>query len=461
LRRLERNAGPSQKKTPDLLLAQNQEIEQLINHFSAKAPDGQAVAELEPLLRAAIFKPANEVVGYLLQMAADRIDAAYQPKPGECCKGKQSILVQGMFGWFGISRDYYYHEGKKQGHYPADDALGLEGTTTPALARLTCLVGAAEPGFEQAQNQLKEVGGIEVSGRQVQRMIQRVGGDAQAWQERQAQPGTCDAPIMYISGDGTGVPMRQEELEGRKGKQSDGSSRTRQAYLGCVFTQHRCDDEGHPVRDWQSTTYISSFGTINEFGPALRQEALRRGMGSVKEVVLLIDGAEGLEKMGEVNFKDAVQIVDFYHAVEHAGKVTDALHGKDHPDRKKLQSKWAKRLLRNGVENLIQEAREQCAGKSNAPAVEKELGYFMNNVDRMKYGTFRKKGYFIGSGVVEAGCKTIIGSRCKQSGMHWSRVGAEKILALRCISSSHRLDQFWRYRLNNHAAANDILPLAA
>jgi hypothetical protein len=92
--------------------------------------------------------------------------------------------------------------------------------------------------------------------------------------------------------------------------------------------------------------------------------------------------------------------------------------------------------------------------------VEKELGYFVNNVERMRYGTFRRQGFSIGSGVVEAGCKTVIGARCKQSGMFWSRPGAGKVLALRCIDRSHRLDQFWKERLNAHAARTDCLALA-
>jgi hypothetical protein len=432
-----------------------------MNQFTSQEANGSSVQELEFLVRAAIFKPANQLIGVLLQQAAERIDKSYAPKPGEHYKGPQGIQIQCLFGFFEIRRDYYYHEGKKQGHYPADDALGVEGSATPALARLMCLVGADEPGYERAERHLKEVGGMEVSGRQIQRMVQRVGGDAQAWQQREAQPGDCTAAIMYVSGDGTGVRMRKEELQGRRGKQADGSANTRQAYLGCVFTQHRRDEKGHPVRDWESTTYVSSFGAIDEFGPCLRQEAIRRGMGKVPQTVLLIDGACGLEKMGQINFKDAIQIVDFYHALEHAGKVGEALLGKEHPERKRHQSRWAKGLLKNGVEKLIAEAREQCAGKSNAQAVEKELGYFLNNISRMQYGTFRKRGLFIGSGVVEAGCKTIIGSRCKQSGMFWSEFGAEKVLALRCISSSRRLGDFWKYRLNNHAARNDALPLAA
>lgn len=416
---------------------------------------------LEPLIRVAIFKPANELVGHLLQQAADKIDAAYQPIPGWLRKGREAIRVQGIFGSFELKRDYYYHEGKQQGHYPADAALGLEVGYTPALAKLVCLEGADESTYLKAQRHLEQTGGISVSARQIQRVIQRVGSGAQRWQEQPAKPGSCDAPIMYVSADGTGVPMVREELKGRRGKQSDGTAKTRQVYLGCVFTQHHVDDEGHPIRDWESTTYVSSFKPIDEFGPLLRQEAIRRGMGSVGKVILLIDGAAGLENMGKLNFKDCVQIVDFYHAMEHAGQVLEALIGKTHTDYKKRQRHWAKRLLKDKVQDLVGQARQECAGKPQAQAVEEALGYFVRNISRMQYGTFRAAGYFIGSGVVEAGCKTVIGGRCKHSGMFWSKDGAQNILALRCLHSGGRLDEFWKERLNTQAARNDSLPLAA
>lgn len=416
---------------------------------------------MEILVRRAVFKSANELVGWLLQQAVERIDGTYQPKPGQVRKGRETIGVQGIFGSFSLTRDYYYHADKDQGHYPADAALGLEVSYTPALAKLICLEGTDEPTYLKAERHLDQTGGISVSARQIQRVIQRVGSAAQAWQERPAQPGSCDAPIMYVSADGTGVPMVPEELVGRRGKQADGKAKTRQVYLGCVFTQHRVDEKGHPVRDWDSTTYVSSFKSSDEFGPCLRQEAIRRGMASAKEVVVLIDGAQGLENLGKLNFKDCVQIVDFYHALEHAGHVLSALIGKGHPDYKTRQHRWAKRLLKDKVQALIGETRRECVDKSQAAQVEEELGYFVRNIKRMQYGTFRAKGYFIGSGVVEAGCKTVIGGRCKQSGMFWSESGAENILALRCIHSSRRLDQFWKHRLNKRAAGNDALPLAA
>lgn len=429
--------------------------------FASQVPSGEAVQQLEILVRAAIFKPATDLVGCLLQQAIDRIDAAYQAKPGEHYKGRQGLEVQCLFGSFALVRDYYYHPRRKVGHFPADAGLGLEGAYTPALARLICLEGADEPGFDQAERHLAETGGIRVSARQIQRVLQRVGSSAQAWQEREGALGTTDAPVLYVSGDGTGIPMRKEVLAGRRGKQPDGSAKTAQVYLGCVFTQHGCDPDGHPVRDHESTTYVSSLESIDQFGPMLRREALRRGMGTAGQVVLLIDGATGLEHMGRDCFKDAIQIVDFFHAMEHAGTVLEALIGKDHPDYKARLRQWAKRLLHDGVRRLIDESRRESRQRPQQAEVDSALSYFENNVQRMQYGTFRKKGYFIGSGVVEAGCKTVIGARCKQSGMRWSKPGADNILALRCIHASRRTSEFWKHRLNQHAARNDSLALAA
>jgi hypothetical protein len=433
-----------------------------MTRFQAGQPNGVAVQQLEVLVRTAVFKSANLIVGWLLQHAADQIDAAYQPKPHQHYKGRVSVQIDGMFGSFPLERDYYYHEGKKRGHYPADAALGLESGHTPALTRLMCLEGADETSYQKAEQHLAETGGIHVGGRQIQRMVQRVGKVAQQWQEREAKPGGSAVPIMYVSADGTGVPMRKEELAGRAGKEPDGSAKTRLAYLGCVFTQHKTDEKGHPVRDYESTTYVSSFGSIEEFGPCLRQDAIRRGLALAMQVVLLVDGAEGLANMGRLCFPTATQIVDFYHAMEHASKVLIALLGsKEHPDYKTRLGRWTKRLLNDKVEQLIAQSRKECAGKPQAEAVEKELGYFLSNIRRMQYGTFRRKGFFIGSGVIEAGCKTVIGARCKQSGMFWGEPGAENVLALRCIHSSKRLGQFWSERLNSLAARNDSLALAA
>lgn len=433
--------------------------------FQAAEPTGTGTQQVELLVRAALSGPANALVGYLLQHAADRSDTAYPPPPGWHCKGRETRQVQGLFGTFPLTRDYYYHPGKGEGHYPADAALGLEGRCTPALARLICFEGATAGSYEEAEKHLRQTGGLAVDARQVQRVLQPVGEAAQAWQGREALdslPGTTATPVFYISADATGVPMRRAELHGRKGRQPDGSAKTRMAYLGCVFTQHHRDTEGHPIRDHASTTYVASFDTSDAFGPRLRQEAIRRGLGQAGRVVLLVDGASGLERLGRLCFPTALQIVDYYHALEHAGEVLVALPGsKEHPDYQRRRRQWARRLLRNGVKALLAETRQEAAGRACAAAVEQALGYFADNLARMQYGQFRKAGLFIGSGVVEAGCKSVIGARCKQAGMFWGRDGAEHVLALRCVEAGGQLDAFWQARLNAHAARNDTLTLAA
>jgi len=413
------------------------------------------------LLRTALFKSGNALMECLLQKSADQIDADYQAKPGQHYKGPDELDVSTIFGGFVIYRNYWYDPKKKQGHFPVDCALALEAGHTPALTRLVCLEGIDEPSFEKAQEHLRETGGIEISSRQIQRLVQRVGPGAKKWPEREGRPEPCDAPIMYASGDGSGVTMRPEELVGRKGKQTDGSAKTRLAYLGCIFTQHQRDEKGHPIRDHNSTTYISSFGTSEDFGLLLRKEGQRRGSGTAGKIILLIDGAASLEKLGEINFANCLQIVDFYHALEHLKELLEALWGKGHRDFKMHYSRWKKLLLKDGVQKIINQARQWNISPASDQEVEKALGYFVRNIKRMQYGTFRKAGYFIGSGVIEAGCKTVIGSRCKQSGMRWSEKGAENVIALRCVRSSRQWDNFWKSRANEHAARNDALPLAA
>lgn len=433
--------------------------------FQAGAPTGVAVAQLEVLGRTAVFKSANELVGWLLQQAARRIDDAYQPKPGEERKGPETIKAQGICGHFEPTRDDYYHAGKKQGHHPADNALGLEVSYTPALAKLLCWEGADEATYRKAERHLEQPGGICVSARQIQRVVQRLGPEAQTWQEREVAPAQCETspvPVFYVSADGTGIPMRPEELEGRPGKRADGKAKTRQGSLGGGFTQPRLDEGGSPGRDWESTPDVSSLDSIDQFGPLRRREARRRGMGTALKVVRPIDGAEGLANMGTLCFKGAVPIVDFFHALEHAGEVLVALWGsKDHPEYEPRLHRWADRLLEDEVEKLIAETRHQATQAGRSEPVEKELGDFVRNVGRMLYGTFRNRGFFIGSGAIEAGCQTVIGTRCKQSGLFWGAPGAENSLAFRGIHASRRLDNFWKYRLNQHATLNDSLPLAA
>ncbi len=81
------------------------------------------------------------------------------------------------------------------------------------------------------------------------------------------------------------------------------------------------------------------------------------------------------------------------------------------------------------------------------------LGYFENNAPRMRYHWFRSRGLFVGSGVVESGCKAVIGQRLKLSGMRWTVAGADAITTLRCQQASRPEDQIWHTPRNQAPAA--------
>jgi hypothetical protein len=266
---------------------------------------------------------------------------------------------------------------------------------------------------------------------------------------------------MYVSGDGTGVPMRKGELEGRKGKQADGSSKTREAKLGCVFLQTEVDEKGHPVRKEDSTSYVASFEPAAEFGLLLRQEAQRRGMAQATKVIFIGDGAAWVWELARVNFPGAVLILDFYHALLHVHGLVEALCGKETPEGKRRIKLWKRGLLKGKAPRIVEEARAQLERSLDKEKAEKEIAYLENNLARMTYGDFRKAGYFIGSGVVEAGCKTVIGQRMKRSGMFWSEEGGQGMLDLRCAFLSNRLDHFCQDRAGNPAARNAPMKIAA
>jgi hypothetical protein len=287
----------------------------------------------------------------------------------------------------------------------------------------------------------------------IQRLLQRIGPAFKDLFGEQNQPTGKPVPRMYISADGTGVPLRRKELKGRKGRQVDGSAKTHEVKIGCVFTQHPQDGEA-PFRDLNSTSYVGTMQRAAPFGDLLLCEARRRNMGAANETVFISDGAKWLREIARTRFPQATRILDFYHAAEHLHELVNVLHTPGSERAKRKVKKWTRWLLRDNVDGIITEATT-LAGSELAEDVTAQLVYFRENREAMMYGTFRKRGLFIGSGVVEAGCKGVIGKRLKQSGMFWSETGADNVIALRCALYSHRLDDIWRQNISEklgHAA---------
>jgi len=320
------------------------------------------------------------------------------------------------------------------------------------VAQLICQASAnAGDSYEEAAAILNTFTGLELESRSFHRLINRLTPELSAALPT-LEPATDPKPIpiLYVENDGTGVPIRREELSGRKGKQADGSARTREAKLGSVFTQTTTDEDGNPMRDPGSTSYVGTLGDCRASGEQLRAEAIRRGLAQAGVVVFLGDGAAWIWENARLYFPTAIQILDFYHAVEHLGELARALYG-DSEFAAAQQNLWATELKLSDSKGILDQAERLLAAnpgleEARRETALREIAYFTTHIERTRYGYFRSQGYFIGSGVIEAGCKAVIGRRLKQSGMFWGESGAENILQLRCLLKSPHFPAAWQAR---------------
>jgi Uncharacterised protein family (UPF0236) len=237
------------------------------------------------------------------------------------------------------------------------------------------------------------------------------------------------------------------ETAGRRGKGAGGEAHTREVKLGCIFTQTGMDKEGRPQRDEASTTYVGAIESASAFGWRLYGEAERRGLRRAAQVIVIGDGAQWIWAIADEHFPGAVQIVDLYHARQHLAELSQVIY----PVQNRKATRWGEARLaqldEGKVEALLRCLRRlQPSSKKAQEELRRTINYFAHNRERMRYGEYRQQGWFVGSGVVEAGCRTVVGQRLKQSGMHWSLRGANAITALRCIQLSGRWEEFWEMR---------------
>ncbi|HTX37002.1 MAG TPA: ISKra4 family transposase [Bryobacteraceae bacterium] len=249
---------------------------------------------------------------------------------------------------------------------------------------------------------------------------------------------------MYVLMDGTVVPVVPTEAQGRIGKIEDQRARTKECKLGCVFTQTTVDEEGRPIRDPDSTTYRGAIETAEEFALRIYTEAWRRGWEWASLRIVIGDGAVWIWNLADLHFPGAVQIVDLYHARQHLWAVGALLF----PNDSARQERWMvspQRLLDQGrIEHLVKRLRNILSENEEVVQdLSSEAEYFERNASRIRYPEFRKLGLSVGSGVVEAGCKTVIGSRLKCSGMFWTVDGANVIIALRRSLLNGRFENYW------------------
>jgi len=376
--------------------------------------------------------------------------------------GRHGKNFESVLGSLRLERAYYHCELCEEGFCPRDRALGLEGgSLSPGVLRMAGLVGAMVS-FEEGHELLHELAGVNVPTKHVERAAEALGREIAEDEKLVAEPPRANealAPTLYLGMDGTGVPVRKEELVDRAGKQPDGSSKTREVKLVTIWSAEGRDKKGTPVRDAGSISYSAAIesaahkdtdATPSEFAARVEREAARRGFDRAARQTVLGDGARWIWNLTDEHFPDAVQIVDRFHAKQHLSDVAKSIYGAGSDPAQQWARERHDELDAGDIDAILNSLRLHSPKDDEA---RKCIDYIERNRERMRYPQFRAAGLCTSTGVVEAGCKVAIGTRCKRAGMHWTVAGVNAIIALRCCKLSGRFEGFWERRAQRRAAS--------
>jgi hypothetical protein len=400
------------------------------------------------VIRAGMLQAGCGMLGRLLSA-----DPGYRGPRVPCGQGHaagfvsyRDKVIDTVLGPVTLTRAWYHCAACKRGLAPRDAELGVEDASiSPGLRAMNDQAAAAGP-FAKAARLLEVLAGVRLTVKRVERAAEAsgtaaalaVGDRAGLITGRKLMP-LPPSPLpdkLYAAIDGTGVPVTAKETARRDGKGDDGRARTREVKLAVFFTQDKLDARGYPVRDPGSSSYIATFEPAHAFAGLVEAEGIRRSARHVRQLTILGDGATWIWGIAGSKFPEATQIVDLFHAREHLhdlARVLEFILG----DRK---DDWLTARLEDldygDIDGICAAARAYSLAGVKKDELDTALGYFENNAPRMRYHWSRSRGLFVGSGAIEAGCKSVIGQRLKLSGMHWTVEGANAIATLRCQQAS-------------------------
>lgn len=297
---------------------------------------------------------------------------------------------------------------------------------------------------EHVKKQISSILDIKISVTLVSHLVTRFGNSLHQKMEKKARrPYAIEhreegIDVLYIESDGAMAPLWGDHC--REYKENK---------LGILFNnrdiEHKITKDGKKISHIIRKKFISSIADgVDPAKKMLFAAAVEKGYHSAKDVIFLCDGASWLSKCREEYFPKAIQILDWYHAVEHLWETAEKIYG----DNKGKAQQWG-----NPLETLLWEGKVQTVIKQlthmaddmkiHQTALYELRGYYVSHANHMKYDEYRKNGWYIGSGAIESANKYIVSQRIKQSGMIWSKIGADAMIWTRCKYFEGNWDEFW------------------
>jgi hypothetical protein len=352
-------------------------------------------------------------------------------------------------------RPYYHCSCCHRGHFPGDQALGLaDRRMSVGVEQIIALGGSLTSFAEAATKILPKMSGIRFSESTVERLTETNGARlGQLWEQGQTLGPAQDwgwnrdasgQTVAYLSVDATGVPQ-----------QGPGGVKTecKMVYVGMVFNATEFDPEspqdGQPI---EQARYLAGLIDLESLGAQLRRQAGQVGMDRAQQWIGLSDGGNGLDEFFKVHFPRATLILDFYHAAEHLDDLAKAWSDPT-ATAESLLDQWRHQMRHEGGAAVLRtlEALDR-QGRSPEALEQHRLvtQYISKNAYRMDYPTYRAKGWQIGSGSIESGCKTVICKRLCDGGMRWGGDGTDSVSHLRALlrSEPSQWEAFWSQSRN-------------
>ena len=421
------------------------------------APAGLDLEALETAAKRCALQLAGQAIETHLNQ--DHSDYSGPQQVCECggparYAGRRPKSFQSVLGPLRLERAYYYCAACESGFFPRDRALRLEpGSLSPGVARMIALVGAMVS-FREGHQLLQELAGVSVNPKRVERSAEALGAAVAQDEKQHAEPlaSSPPAPTLYLSLDGTGIPMRPAELSGRAGKQPDGSAKTREVKLCVIWSAEGRDEQGRPKRDDGSVSYTAALESAaspdtapqrSEFSERVLREIQRRQFFEAPRTAVIADLAPWIWNTTQELSPRSIAIADRFHVKERLSEIGKALYGAGSQQAKQWTARRYDELDTGRFTELL-----RAVGRHTERCDEARKGaaYLEAHRAKMRYPHFENQALCTSSGVIEAGCKNVIGTRLKRGGMHWTEAGANAIIALRCSILSARFEDFCERR---------------
>lgn len=408
--------------------------------------DDQNLGHLEE----ALLRPSHEVLADALEKAAQqKADATppHCPKCGRKLSRRENLplRVQTRFGEITIRRAHGWCSKCKEWACPADAVLGLAGARSPFVQEAHALTAAQMP-VQQAARVVERLTGLKTPPATLDRSARETGRKAQALRRQldqqtregkgpQASP-AVESQTLVIQIDAFNIRERGQDWGRAPELRARGQepAHWHWVYVATVFVlEDRLDKNGRAIIAGRG--FVATRQGIDELCAQLQAEAMRRGLGRARRVLVIADGAVWIWNLVAQRFPEAAQRLDLFHAGQHLWAAAEALHGPGEPARQWVQP-LLEQLQEGRPQHAIQKLEEALAGLKEAAAVplQKEIAYFKNHAHRMDYGEARRRGEPCGSGAIESTCRQYQ-CRFKRTGQFWTQAGDEALLSV---------ETFWR-----------------